>query len=155
MVKNPPANARDARDTGSLPGSGRSPGVGNGNPLQHSCLENPMDRGVWQGGSQRVKHDWARMLQELYFKCKYILPGAFLVAQMVKNLPAMWETQVQTQGSKTLGWENPLEKKMATHSSILAWRIPWTEPGGLQSIGWHRVGHDWNDLACTHTYLMH
>ena len=62
---------------------------------------------------------------------------------MVKNLPAMWETQVRTQGSKTLGWENPLEKKMATHSSILAWRIPWTEePGGLQSIGWHRVGHD-------------
>ena len=48
--------------------------------------------------------------------------GAFLVAEMAKNLPAMWETQVQS-----LGWEDPLEKGMATHSSILAWRIPWTE----------------------------
>ena len=56
--------------------------------------------------------------------------GAFLVAQMVKNLPAMWEMQVQS-----LGREDPLEKGMATHSSILAWRIPWTEePGGLQSM---------------------
>ena len=54
-----------------------------------------------------------------------------LVAQMVKNLPAMWETWV-----KSLGWEDPLEKGMATHPSILAWRIPWTEePGGLQSTG--------------------
>ena len=57
---------------------------------------------------------------------------------MVKNLPAMWETQVQS-----LGKEDPLEKGMATHSSILACRIPWTEePGGLQSMGSHRVGHD-------------
>ena len=63
---------------------------------------------------------------------------ASLVAQMVKNLPAIWETWV---GS--LGWEDPLEEGMATHSSILAWRIPWTEePEGLQSIGPHRVGHD-------------
>ena len=52
---------------------------------------------------------------------------ASLVAQSIKNLPAMQETQVQS-----LGWEDPLEKGMATHSSILAWRIPWTEePGGL------------------------
>ena len=59
-----------------------------------------------------------------------------LVAQMVKNLPAMGETWV-----RFLGWEDPMEKKMATHSSILVWRIPWTEqPGGLQSIGSHRVG---------------
>ena len=57
---------------------------------------------------------------------------------MVKNLPAMRETQVQS-----LGWEDPLEKGMATHSSIPAWRIPWTEePGGLQSMGSQRVGQD-------------
>ena len=63
---------------------------------------------------------------------------ASLVAQMVKNLPAMLETWVQS-----LGREDLLEKGMATHSSILAWRIPWTEePGGLQSIGSHRVGRD-------------
>ena len=59
------------------------------------------------------------------------------MAQLVKNLPAMWETWVQSQG-----WED-LEKGMATHSSILAWRIPWTEePGRLQSIGSQRVRHD-------------
>ena len=48
MIKNPPANAGDPRDVGLIPGSGISPGGGNGNPLQYSCLENPMDRGVWQ-----------------------------------------------------------------------------------------------------------
>ena len=47
VVKNLPANTEDLRDTGSVPGSGRSPGEGNGNPLQYSCLENPMDRGAW------------------------------------------------------------------------------------------------------------
>ena len=57
---------------------------------------------------------------------------------MVKNLPAMQETRVQS-----LGREDPLEKEMATHSSILAWRIPWTEePGGLQFMGSQRVKHD-------------
>ena len=47
VVKNPPANVRDAKDVGSILGSGRSPGGGNGNPLQYSYLENPMDRGAW------------------------------------------------------------------------------------------------------------
>ena len=72
---------------------------------------------------------------------------------MVKNHPAMQET-----GVWSLGWEDPLEKEMATHSSILAWKIPWTEePGRLQSMGSQRVGHDWvtelnwtelNDQGC-------
>ena len=53
-VKNPPANAGDARDAGLIPGWGRSPGGGHGNPLQYSCLENPMDRGVWQAMVHRV-----------------------------------------------------------------------------------------------------
>ena len=60
------------------------------------------------------------------------------MAQTVKNLPTIWETQVQP-----LGQEEPLEKGMGTHSSIVAWRIPWTEkPGRLQSIGLQRVGRD-------------
>ena len=60
------------------------------------------------------------------------------MAQMVKNLPAMWEASVQS-----LGQEDPPEKGMATHSSIRAWRIPWTEePGGLQSMELQRVGQD-------------
>ena len=71
------------------------------------------------------------------------ISGAFLVAQMVKNLSAVQESQVWS-----LGRDDPLEKGMATHSSILAWRIPWTEePGGLQSMGSQRLGHDW----VTHT----
>ena len=60
------------------------------------------------------------------------------MAQMAKNLPAMQETQV-----RFLGWEDPLEKEMATHSSIHPWKIPWTEePDGLQSMGSQRVGPD-------------
>jgi len=61
-----------------------------------------------------------------------------VVAQNVKHLPAMWETQV-----RSLGWEDPLVKEMATHSSTLAWKIPWTEePCGLQFMGSQIFGHD-------------
>ena len=93
-------SACQAGDAGLIPGSGRSPGKGNGNPLQYS----------WDS----------------------------LVAKTAKNLPAMQETWVQS-----LGREDPLEKEMATHSSILALRSPWTEePGRLQSMGSQRVRHD-------------
>ena len=71
----------------------------------------------------------------LYLNANYKV----FVAQSVKNLPAVQETGVQS-----LGWEDALEKEMATHSSILAWKISWTEePGGMQSMGSQRVGHDW------------
>ena len=71
---------------------------------------------------------------------------ASLVAQSVKNLPAVQEIWV-----RSLGLEDPLEKEMVTHSSILTWKISRTEePGGLQSIGLQRVGHDW----ATNTYLL-
>ena len=64
--------------------------------------------------------------------------NATLVVQKVKNLPATQETQF-----RPLGWEDPLEKGMVTHSSILSWRVPWKEePGGLQSIGLQRVRQD-------------
>ena len=76
--------------------------------------------------------------------CAYIkftvafLSMASLMAQTVKHLPVIWETQVQS-----LGWEEALEKEMATHSNTLAWKIPWTEePSRLQSMGSQRVGHD-------------
>ena len=58
VIKNPPANAGEKRDVGSIPGSGRSPGGGHGIPLQYSCLENPMDRGAWQAAPHRVAHSW-------------------------------------------------------------------------------------------------
>ena len=85
--------------------------------------------------------------------CSYSLRSilrhrASLVAQMVKHLPAMQETPV---GS--LGWEGPLEKEMATHSSTLAWKIPWTEePGRLQSKSSQRVRHDW--MTALYTQLQ-
>ena len=76
---------------------------------------------------------------------------ASLVTQMVKNLPAMQGIRVQS-----LGQEDPLEKGMATQSSILAWRIPWTEePGGLQSMGSQRVGHNWVTNTHIHRERKH
>ena len=74
-----------------------------------------------------------------FFKFFFHLGWASLVAQTVKRLSAMQETWV-----RSLGWEDPLEKEMAAHSSILAWKIPWTvEPDRLPSMGLQRVGHDW------------
>ena len=77
-------------------------------------------------------------------KSKYSFLFIFLIFQTVKNLSAMWES---------LGREDPLKKGMATHSRILAWRIPWTEePGGLQSMGSQRVEHSWVTNASTFTF---
>ena len=90
-----------------------------------------------------VYSPWGRkesdMTERLHFTSLHFMDDeASLVAQMVKHLAAMQKTWVQS-----LGQEDPLEKEMATHSSILAWRIPWTEePGGLQSMVLQRVGHD-------------
>ena len=78
----------------------------------------------------KTKGEYLRDDQSMYVHLELI--------QSVKNLPAVQETRV-----RSLGWEDPLEKEMATHSSILAWKISWTEePGGLQSMGLQRVGHD-------------
>ena len=86
---------------------------GNGNPLQYSCLANPMDGGAWWAAVRAVAKSWTG-LNDFTFIFHF----------------------------------HALEKEMATHSSVLAWRIPGTgEPGGLPSMGWHRVGHNWNDLA--------
>ena len=115
-------------------------------------------------GSHRVGQDWSDLAAAAYHNFNNTIPfnwypiiyfirlflmnfRASLVAYMVKNLPAIWETRVWS-----LGWEDPLEKEMATHSSILAWRILWTEePGELQSMGsqsqtwlgdWHTHKHN-------------
>ena len=112
-------------------------GEGNGNPLQCSCLENPRDRGAWWAAVYGVAQSRTRLKRLSSSSSSNAHQGP--VALMVKNLSAMQETWVQS-----LGQEDPLEKGMATHSSILAWSIPWTEePGRLQSIGSQRVGHDW------------
>ena len=90
-----------------------------------------MDRGAWGAIVAGVTKSWTWLTNTHFWTS--------LVAQMVKNLPAVWETWVQS-----LGWEDPLEKRMTTHSNIFAWRIPWPEePGGLQSTVSQRVGRDW------------
>ena len=103
--KNLPASAGGE---GLIPGLGRSPGEGNGNPVQNSCLGNLMDRGAWQTTVHGVTKSWTRLSNFLF----------------------------------TFHF-HALEKETAIHSSVLAWRIPGAgEPGGLPSMGSHRVGHD-------------
>ena len=88
-------------------------------------------------------HEESDTTERLIWSDLILKKWASLVAQRLKHLPSMWEIWILS-----LGWEDPLEKAMATHSSILAWKIPWTEePGGLQSMGLQRVGHDWSNLA--------
>ena len=116
-----------------------------------------------------VSSHWIHVFRHSYWICvfkhiyiEYIFSNIFVeyvfsntsaspVPQTIKNLPAMQETQVQS-----LVWEDPLEKRMATHCSIFAWRIPWTEEaGGLQSMGLQRVGHDWatNTFTCSISWI--
>ena len=94
-------------------------------------------------GLDRVGHDWhdlaaaAAAGEGIGYPLQYF--WASLIAQMIKNLLAMWETWVPSPG-----WEDPLEKRMATYSCILAWRSPWTEePGRLQSMGSQKFRHNW------------
>ena len=109
-------------DLGSTPGLGRSPGEGKGYPLQYSGLENSMDCIVHGVVKSQTR------LSDFHF---HFLSQTSLVARTVKHLPEVWETRVQS-----LSREDPLEKEMATHSSTLAWKIPWKEEfGRLQSMG--------------------
>ena len=139
-----------------------SPVGGHGNPLQYPWLENPHGQRSLAGcspWSHRVGHDWATK-HRIGLVCILLIYNlawvwASPVTQMVKNLPAMWETRVQSPG-----WEDPLEKGMTTHSNILAWGIPWIEePGGLQSMGCQRVGHNWatnaSGLSLVGLYCKH
>ena len=96
-----------------------------------------LDLGFLFADSLNVLLDW--IYHDQLFMINYEFWLISLVAQMVKNLLAMQENWVQS-----LDQEDALEKGMAIHSSILAWRIPWTEePGELLSTGWQRLGHDW------------
>ena len=100
-------------------------------------MRNTTGSGRWMDTNGEAS-TW-RVLVVFVFVYLYFPNPSSLVAQRLKRLPAMRETWVQS-----LDWEDPLEKEMATHSSILAWIIPWTaEPGRLQSTGSQRVGHDW------------
>ena len=116
--------AGDIRDVVSIPGSGRSPEGGNDNPFHYSCLESPINKGAPRatGHGGYKESDATEQLGthiNIAILYKYVNIWASLVAQMVKNPPAMWETWV-----RSLGWEDPMEEGMATHSNILAWRTP-------------------------------
>ena len=95
---------------------------------------------------RRLKYDRITSIALINLK---MLGKKGLVAQRVKSLPAMWETQVWS-----LDWQDPLEKEMANHSSILAWRIPWMEePGRLQSMGLRTVRHNWATSLSLFTFI--
>ena len=132
VVKNPPANEGDVRDANLIPGSGRSPGEGHGNPLQYSCLENPMTCRAWQAIVHRVAKSWTRLKR--------------LSTCRAWGFPSDGKESACNAGDPGLipgSGRFPLEKGMATHSSIFAWRIPLTEDtGGPQSLGSQKVGHD-------------
>ena len=104
MVKNLPASARDTGDPGSIPGSGRSPGGGHGNPLQDSCLENPMDRGAWQAAVHGViESDTAEQLSKQVFNIE--------VEQTQKLFKPDW-------GFKSLFSKVPVPSLMLEHGSV-------------------------------------
>ena len=112
----------DSPDPGSL--GGKESTCNAGDPASIPGLERSPGKGI----GNPLRYSWVS-----------------LVAQSVKNPPAMWETWV-----RSLGWKDPLEKGTATHSNILAWKIPRTEePGRLQSMGLQRVGHDWVTFTFT------
>ena len=131
-------SACSAGDPGLMPGLGRSPGEGNGNPLQYPCLEKLTDRGAWWAavqGSQRVGHNQA------------INPNSYLEyirGFIGSSADKKKSTCSAGDPSSIPGSGRSLEKEMATHSSVLAWRIPRTEEhGGLQSMGSQRGGQNW------------
>ena len=120
------ASACNAGDPGSIPGLGRSPGEGNGNPLQYSCLENSMDWGAWWARVHRVAKSQTRLSDFTFIALSTSQVTQWQGIRLPKQDMQVW----------FLGQEDPLEKVMATHSSILAWEIPWPEdPGGWQSMG--------------------
>ena len=152
MVKNLPANAGDIRGAGSIPRSGTSPGGGKGYPCQYSGLENSMNQFM---GLQRVRHDSATFTFTLMlFKARVGegngTPLQYSCLENPMDAGAWWPAVHGVTKSRTRLSDFPftfhfhaLEKEMATHSSVLAWRIPGTrEPCGLLSMGSHRVGHD-------------
>ena len=142
MEKNLPANAGNTRDAGSIPESARYPEEGNGNPLQYFCVENPMDRGAWQVAKSQTQLERLTVLMTLTLQHSCLENpvdgGAWRAA-----VHGVTESRTQLSDFTFTFHFHALEKEMATHSSVLAWRIPGTgEPGGLPSVGLHRVRHD-------------
>ena len=162
------ASVYSVRDLGLISGLGEFLGEGNGNPLQYSCLENPVDGGAWYRllsmGSQRVRHDWAtftftmgnwhitnkKMVFKSYFNFIYgiLLMGASLVAQTVKCLPTMRETRVQSLG-REISWRRKWQPTPAF--------LPGKSHGWRNLVGyrpWGRKELDTTERLHTHTYIL-
>ena len=153
VVKNPPANAGDRSNECSIPGSGRSPGGGHGNPVQYSCLENPMDKGAWRARVHRVTKSWTRLKRQhthTHIHGEAEMRGSLLLTPNGTELPRWLSSKESACTEGAAGdvgsiprSERSSGKGHAAHSSILAWRILWTEePGRLRSVRSHRVRQD-------------
>ena len=136
-------SACSAGDLGAMPGLGRSLGEGNGNPFQYSCLENPMERGIWRASVHGITKSWT-WLKWPTLSLHFHVPRSGILGWyssfifwFLRNLHTVL-----------------LEKAMAPHSSTLAWNIPWMEePGRLQSMGSLRVRHDWATSLSLFTFM--
>ena len=117
-------------------------------------------RCLWFWGDFGQPVLFKRISCSFVYVCKFLLSVEFYLIAYIYGLlrwhsskESTWQCRRHKTWVQFLGWEDPLEKEMATHSSILAWKIPWTkEPGGLQSMGSRRVQHNW---ACTHTIYLY
>ena len=125
-------SAYNAGDLGSIPGLGRFPGEGNGNPLQYSCLENPMDGGTWWATVRGVTKSQTRLSDFTFtFTLRgYVQRTLILILFPPLRFPGSSDGKASVYNAETwvrsLDREDPLEKGMATHSTIHAWKIPWT-----------------------------
>ena len=154
MIKNPSENAGDARDLALIPGSGRSPGGGHGNPFQYSCLENPMDKGAWRARVHRVTKSWTRLKRQhthTHIHGEAEMRGSLLLTPNGTELPR-WlsskESACQSRRQKRCRFDPWVGK--------IPWRRSWQPipvflPGeshgqrsllGYKSIGSHRVRHN-------------
>ena len=154
-------------------GGEKSPGEENGNPLQYSCLETPMDKGAWRAPVHRVANSWPWLSRCVCHNVKWVIKKGqrahrsrqlvpqtikstfcsslcfFSGGSVVKNPPASAGKQQMQVWS--LGWEDPLEEEMEPNPVFLPGKIAWPEePGGLQSMGSQRVGGDWASTQPVH-----
>ena len=149
-------NAGDKGDEDRIPGLERSPGGGNGNPLQYSWLKNPMEREVWWAAVQRgsKSQTWPTTKQECFKQSeksdRYSLPCSF--TERVCFSSDFFQNSFLIFDFLKLGYNT--EKAMAPHSSTLAWKIPWMEePGRLRSLGSRRVGYEWATSLSLFTFM--
>ena len=146
MVKNLPANSGDVRDTGSIPGSERSPGGGHSNSLQYSCLENPMHRGTWQATVHEVTKSHTQPKQLSKHKQKMqpkdagpCRPG---LARWHHSREPTYRCKINRRWLDLWIGKILWSRKWQPTPVFLPGESPWTEePGGLQSMGSQRVGH--------------